>query len=51
MKNSTQKHSRTTVHKLNQKQVHPRLIDSPSLPRDTQVKVTLTAKPLLKPVA
>jgi hypothetical protein len=39
------------VQKLNQKQVHPRVIDSPNLPRDTRVKITLVARPLLTPVA
>jgi hypothetical protein len=29
----------------------PRVIDSPSLPRDTRVKITLVARPLLMPVA
>jgi hypothetical protein len=29
----------------------PRVIDSPNLPRDTQVKVTLVSRPLLTPVA
>jgi hypothetical protein len=36
--------------KLNQKQVQTHIIDFPKLPRDTQVKVTLVAKPLLTPV-
>jgi hypothetical protein len=31
--------------------VHPRIIDSPNLPRDTRVKVTLVARPLLKLIA
>jgi hypothetical protein len=37
--------------KWNQKQVHPRVIDSPNLPRDTRVKVTLVARTLPTPVA
>jgi hypothetical protein len=32
--------SRTTAQKRNQNQVHPRVIDSPNLPRDTRDKVT-----------
>jgi hypothetical protein len=43
--------SRTTVQKWNQKQVHPRVTDSPNLPHGTLVKVTLVARPLLTPVA
>jgi hypothetical protein len=39
------------VQKLNQKQVHPCVTDSPILPHDTQVKVTLVARLLLIPVA
>jgi hypothetical protein len=37
--------------KLNQKQVHPRVIDSPNLPRDTRDNITLVAIPLLTSVA
>jgi hypothetical protein len=37
--------------KLNQKQAHPRVTHSPNLPRETRVKVTLVARPLLTSVA
>jgi hypothetical protein len=43
---ATQQRSRTTIEKFYQKQVHPRVIDSPNLPRDTRVKVTLVSRPL-----
>jgi hypothetical protein len=39
-----------TVQKWNQKQVHPCVIDCPSLPCDPWVEVTLVARPLLSPV-
>jgi hypothetical protein len=32
---------------INQKQVHPRVVDSPNDTRNTRVKVTLVARPLL----
>jgi hypothetical protein len=37
-----------TAQKLNEKQVHLNVIDSPNLTRDTRVKVTLVARPLFK---
>jgi hypothetical protein len=37
--------------KLNQKQVHPCVMLSPNLHRNTELKVTLVARPLLTPVA
>jgi hypothetical protein len=37
--------------KLNQKQVHPHVMNCPNLPRDTGVKITFVARPLLTPVA
>jgi hypothetical protein len=43
---ATQQRSRTTVQKWNQIQVHPLVVDSPSLLRDTEVKVTLVNKPI-----
>jgi hypothetical protein len=51
IQNATQQQPRITVQKWNQKQVHPRVIDSPSLSRDTRVKVILVARPLLTPAA
>jgi hypothetical protein len=37
--------------KLNKQQALPRVTDSPNLPCDIRVKVTLVARPLLTPVA
>jgi hypothetical protein len=48
---ATPKQSRTTVKKWNQKQVHPRVTDSPNLLRDTRVKVIIVARSLVTPVA
>jgi hypothetical protein len=43
--------SNNHVLRHNQKQVHHRVIDSPNLPRDSRVKITPVARPLLTPVA
>jgi hypothetical protein len=43
------KHSDVMLYKKrNQKQVHPRTIDSPNLPREARVKVALDANLLLR---
>jgi hypothetical protein len=39
------------VQRLNQKEIHPRIIDSPELAHDSRVKITLVARPLLMPDA
>lgn len=39
------------VKNWNQNEVNPRVIDSPYLPRDTRITVTLAVRPLLMPVA